>query len=241
MVLLLKNRAEGLRWEWGKGMAGQSQIYSPGVVHTTSYDPKDRRTDDPTGTEQQTLRVCSQEQSRWNSQRHKGHGMEISHGFPASKRVPRGPWHEQQRQSGPNRHAEWIQNTYLRWHPERVWQVGCTMAQNTEYPASGHSQPLDDSSLLEKQLQRAWEQNWKCLLGKPSRVSTKENVHLSVVCQLASGSPPLCPGIIFCVATHSHHCNSPTAMRPYRGRGVAFPFKGAPTKIRWERTFAWME
>ena len=70
---------------------------------------------------------------------------------------------------------------------------------------------------------------------KPWQVLTKENVypHSSVVCQPASGSPPLCPGIISCFSCSQiqSSINSPSATGPHRGRGVAFCFKVAPSQI----------
>ena len=75
---------------------------------------------------------------RNQAQRAKGtRVVKTLHGFPASKWVPRGPWAEQQRPSGPPSHTESIQHIHRRGHPERVWQVGRIMAQKPECHTSG--------------------------------------------------------------------------------------------------------
>lgn len=121
--------------------------------------------------------------SRQNGQGNKSPGT----ASPPTKLVPTSPWHEWQKQSVPHPHTEM---TWTCWMCMQGWMM---TAQRTNHLASGSGQSLTESRLLARQLLETWEQNWKSLLWKLSQVlSTKENVYLSEVCQLAFGNPPFC-------------------------------------------------
>lgn len=120
LALLLKNRAEGLRWKW-KGKYGKtaSSLFlassSDSSLGPQRQEGRWSSTDRTVDSQTVQIRVTASKSQR-NTREAAGTSLE----FPTNELIPQ---HEWQWQNGPHSYTNLMQNIHLGWHPECVWQV----------------------------------------------------------------------------------------------------------------------